>query len=535
VPSIENKRTFIDSAALLALIFLVLLILHSTLLRLPYFWDEAGYYVPAAHDLFLTGSPIPKTTISNAHPPLVMAYLAVWWKIFGFSQLVTRAAMLMMSSFALLGLFRLAQRAANTQVAIASVLCTAIYPVFFAQSSLAHLDLAAAGFTFWGLKTYAEKRRVLTALWFSLAVLTKETALLAPIGLAGWELIHSFCGDSDYPISPEGSKENRDARGRPRLHTIGFLVIPVIPLAFWYGYHYLKTGFTFGNPEFLRYNVQATMQPLRIVLALLMRLWQAFGYMNLVLLTGAGILAMWKPPLRDQQTERPRIALEVQFAFLAVIATYIIAMAVIGGAVLARYMLPAVPLVIVVFVSTLWRRIAQWRWVIAIVVLGFVAGLFINPPYTFALEDNLAYRDFVQLHQDAEHFLESRYPNSNVLTAWPASDELSRPFLGYISRPVRILRIEDFRVEQLMSAADARQGYDAAFVFSTKYEPPNPLLKEWPAWDRIKTRFFDYHHDVPPAVAAQILGGEIVFSETRKGQWVAVIEMRQIIEARNTD
>jgi len=277
------------------------------------------------------------------------------------------------------------------------------------------------------------------------------------------------------------------------------------------------------------------MHPFRIVLALLMRLWQTLGYMNLLLLTLAGVLAMWRPPLHDLQIERPRIALDVQFAFLAVVVTYVTAMAAIGGAVLARYMLPVVPLVIVVFVSTLWRRIAQWRWVIAFVVLGFLAGLFINPPYAFALEDNLAYRDYIQLHQDAEHFLESRYPRSNVLTAWPASDELIRPFLGYISRPIHILRIEDFRLEQLMAAADARPGYDVAFVFSTKYEPPNPLLKDWPAWNRIKIRFFDYHQDVPPAVAAQILGGEIVFSETRKGQWVAVIEMRQIIEARKID
>jgi len=534
VPPLGNKRTFIDSAALLALIFLVLLILHAPLLRLPYFWDEAGYYVPVAHDLFLTGSLIPKTTISNAHPPLVMAYLALWWKVFGFSQLVTRTAMLMMSSFALLALFRLAQRVANTQVAIASILGTAIYPVFFAQSSLVHLDLAAAGFTFWGLKTYVEKRHILTAVWFSLAVLTKETAILAPIALVAWEVIQLLFRNWNFSISQESSNENQHTRGKPRLHTIGALIIPVLPLALWYGYHYLKTGFTFGNPEFLRYNVQATMHPFRIVLALVMRLWQTFGYMNLLLLTATGISAMWKPPLRDQQNERPRIALDVQFAFLAVIATYVIAMAVVGGAVLARYMLPAIPLVIIVFVSTLWRRIAQWRWVIAIVVLGFVAGLFINPPYTFAIEDNLAYRDFIQLHQDAEHFLESHYPRSNVLTAWPASDELNRPFLGYVSRPIRTLRIEDFRVEQLMSAADARPGYDVAFVFSTKYEPPNPLLKDWPAWDRIKIRFFDYHHDVPPAVAAQILGGEIVFSETRKGQWVAVIEMRQIIEARKT-
>ena len=30
-------------------------LLHVSLLRLPYFWDEAGYYIPAARDLLLTG------------------------------------------------------------------------------------------------------------------------------------------------------------------------------------------------------------------------------------------------------------------------------------------------------------------------------------------------------------------------------------------------------------------------------------------------------------------------------------------------
>src|SRR3974390_2439774 len=42
---------------------------HAPLLRVPYFWDEAGYFVPAARDLLLTGSLIPQTTLSNAHPP----------------------------------------------------------------------------------------------------------------------------------------------------------------------------------------------------------------------------------------------------------------------------------------------------------------------------------------------------------------------------------------------------------------------------------------------------------------------------------
>jgi len=231
--------------------------------------------------------------------------------------------------------------------------------------------------------------------------------------------------------------------------------------------------------------------------------------------------------------ERPKIALNVQLAFLAVILAYVVAMAVVGGAVLARYMLPVVPLIIIIWVSTLWRRVQLWWAVVAMVGLAFVIGLFVNPPYGFSFEDNLAYHDYILLHQRAEEFVEARYPMARVLTAWPASDELTLPLLGYVSRPIRTLRIEDFRLEQLMSAADVH-GYDVALVFSTKYEPPNPVLRNCPAWEAIKTRFFDYHHDAPPAAAAEILGGKIVFSEARKGQWVVVIEMRQIIEADAT-
>jgi hypothetical protein len=96
----EESRT--STAALFAIIFAILFVTHFPLLRLPYFWDEAGYYVPAARDLWLTGTLIPHSTPSNAHPPLVMAYLALAWKIFGYSPLVTRTAMLAVAGFALL-------------------------------------------------------------------------------------------------------------------------------------------------------------------------------------------------------------------------------------------------------------------------------------------------------------------------------------------------------------------------------------------------------------------------------------------------
>ena len=124
---------------------------------------------------------------------------------------------------------------------------------------------------------------------------------------------------------------------------------------------------------------------------------------------------------------------------LAVVAAYVLAMAMVGGAELARYMLPVVQLVILVCVSTLWRRVRLGLAVVALVVLMFVAGWLTDPPYGFAPEDNLAYVDYIRLHQRAEEFLEARYPMARVLTAWPASDELTRPYLGYVTRPMRVV------------------------------------------------------------------------------------------------
>jgi hypothetical protein len=515
-------------ALVFAVIFGVIFLLHVPLLQLPFFWDEAGYYIPAARDLLLSGSLIPHTTVSNAHPPLVMAWIALWWKAVGYAPLVTRSAMLVVAAFSLLGVFRLAERAANTQVAIASTLCTAVYPVFFVQSSLAQVDLAAAGLTFWGLWAYLEDRPVAVGIWFSLAVLAKETAILAPVALAGWEVLGLVLPKRGLlqrlwitPDRPETEPGSRSAR------RILPLLIPLAPLALWFAYHYLRTGYVFGNPEFFRYNVAATLNPLRFVLALGLRLWQTFGYLHLWVLTLGMLLAMLLPPVADSGTERRRIAIPVQMIFLVVVKVYVIAMALIGGAVLARYMLPAVPLVIIVGISTLRRRLRFWPAAVAVVAIAFVGAWFWNPPYGFSPEDNLAYRDYIVLHQDSERFLEARYPMAHALTAWPASDELTRPWLGYVTRPVQVVRIEDFSLEEVLSAAEFRSHFEVALVFSTKYEPAHPLLDRWKKWEDWKRRFFGFHRDLPPVAVAHILGGRVVFSEERKGQWVAVIEMER--------
>ncbi|MGD0791854.1 MAG: glycosyltransferase [Terriglobales bacterium] len=536
------SSAWVQEFLLFALFFAGLMLLHAPLLRLPYFWDEAGYYVPAARDLFLTGTLIPQSTLSNAHPPLVMAWLALAWRVAGYSTLVTRAAMLALSAFSLLGLFRLSRVAANLPVAWATTALVALYPVYFTQSSLAQVDLPAAGFTFWALAAYIEDRPWKQVLWFSLAALAKETAILAPLALFGWELLGYF-------IRLRSKESSKEIRWKEILPPAGrrtpwlYLLLPVVPLAGWYAYHYSKTGFLLGNPEFFRYNVAATLNPLRVPLALGMRLWQLFGYFGLYLLTLAGLLAMLRPPQTEKKLEkktesgvaRPRIAIRTQAACLTVLLAYLAFMSAVGGAVLARYMLPVVPLVILALVSTLWRRVRHWKLIVGAVAIAFVAGLFSNPPYGFSLEDNLAYRDYIVMHAEASRFLAMRYSGQRVLTAWPASDELTRPWLGYInaSQPFRVVRIEDFSVSQIDVAASARARFDVALVFSTKYQPPHPLFEHWEAWQRTKEKFFGYHRDLLPEDIAQRLGGTIPYRKERNGQWIAVIAVEREQDAKS--
>ena len=169
---------------------------------------------------------------------------------------------------------------------------------------------------------------------------------------------------------------------------------------------------------------------------------------------------------------------------------------------------------------------------LAIVGASFVAALFVNPPYGFSPEDNLAYRDYIRMHENACSFLQQRYAHARVLTAWPASDELTHPYLGYMAHAMQVVRVEDFSAEPLSGAADLTAQYDVAFLFSTKYEPPPSLFDRWSLWQRWKSEYFGYHRDLPPELAAAVLGGTVVYRESRQGQWVAIIELQKIQQAR---
>ena len=209
---------------------------------------------------------------------------------------------------------------------------------------------------------------------------------------------------------------------------------------------------------------------------------------------------------------------------------HVLAFSLLGGALLTRYLLPAYPLLIIVAVSTLRRRILNWQWPTAILVIFFVLALFFDPPYRFAPEDNLTYRDYVILHQHAAEFLQQHERDATILTAWPATDELSKTYLGYVKTPLKTLPVRNFTLEEMLRAESlykqpGKSKYQVIYLFSTKYEAATWFQSE--RWERLNRKFFDYHRDLSPNAAAQLLGGKVVYVEHIKAEWVEIIEMEQ--------
>ena len=117
---------------------------------------------------------------------------------------------------------------------------------------------------------------------------------------------------------------------------------------------------------------------------------------------GLAILLVPAIPSRSRLT-RPVLA-----AIGVILLVNTIAFSVLGGALLTRYLLPMYPLILLLCVTIWHRHLRQWWLLAALSAVGFLAGIWINPPYAFAPEDNLTYRDFVVLHQRAVHFIDQR-------------------------------------------------------------------------------------------------------------------------------
>jgi len=235
---------------------LIVFLIHGSYFDLPYFWDELGQFVPAALDIFHDGAWVPHSTVPNAHPPGVMAYLALVWKIFGYSIPATHSAMLLLASIGVLSTFLLAIhlcRGLGGAPAFVPVLLLLVDPLFYTQSMMAQLDMPAMVFTVLALLLFLEDRHIAAALACTALVLAKETGALLPLIFGAMLLID-----------------------RTRARYAALYVMPFAALAVWFFVLFRATGQLFGDAGFTHYNLGYALHPVRAALCLARRFYYLF-------------------------------------------------------------------------------------------------------------------------------------------------------------------------------------------------------------------------------------------------------------------
>ena len=491
--------------------FATLLLLHYPFLRLPYYWDEAGYYIPAAMDFFHSGQLIPSSTLPSGHTPLVIIYLALVWRAFGFSPLVTRAAMIAVAAGTLAGVYALGRRVANQEIRCWSVLLLGLSPLFFAQSALAHLDLAAALFTVLALVALLEDHPAKFALASTAAVLSKETAVvLLPVA---WISFWWRCKNATGTLA--------------RAWWAAYLA-PLAALIAWTGFYHHATGFWTGNREYLSYNLYSTLHPARVLLTFLRRLYETFaGGFNWLLTAGAIAGLAWSHRNKaGTALETPVIPAKAGIHSLFFLggwlaAVYLVMLSLVGGAVLPRYLLPFFPPLVLIAVILIWRLPRPLaRSIMAVTTTCFVWAWLLNPPYPFPFEDNLAYADFIRLHERAAQFLEAKAGKERILTAWPATDELARPFLGYVRQPLKVVPVQGFGRQDFDGVSP--ESFDCLYLYSRRWEPGNNWLRRFPWLQRLQERYFEYQPQVPENELATKYHLHLLASFERRHQWARI-------------
>jgi 4-amino-4-deoxy-L-arabinose transferase-like glycosyltransferase len=481
---VSSKRT---SVCVFFLAFLALLVaIHLPYLKLPFFWDELGQFIPAALDLYHDGAWVPHSTRPNVHPPGLTALLALVWRVFGFSIVSTRLSMLAIASAGVLFSFLLSLRltgGAAGAPAFAAVLFLIATPICYTQAMLAQLDMPVMTLTALALLLFLEERHAASAAACVAAVLMKETAITTPLVLGLWLWF-------------------REERRREAL----CFLAPAIALGAWLFVLTRATGHVLGNTEFADYNVTYSLNPLHIALSLARRIYYLFiGDGRFI-----GAVAIFAG-LRALRARAWTIAALVG-------AAQVLTVTIFGGAMLDRYVVPVLPIVYAAMAGAASVYPSNLRWTSQTAMLAaLLLGWFWNPPYPFPFENNLAMTDFIRLQQDAAGFLEAWAPDKTIASAWPLTDELKQPEFGYVRHPLHVVQSAGFQLGELASLNRSR--VDVLVVYSRLLEG---RALDLPAVREFLVRYLDYHPIASPEEIRTNLGYVPVVRWRRGGQWVEI-------------
>ena len=401
----------------LLLLATVVVLCKLPTLDTPYYWDEMAW-AGAAHWLWetqlvraLPGASSPTTFFG--HPPGLHLILAAVWKLTGPSISIAHGVAL---AFALLGVwstYLLGRTLYGSATGFLAALFLFLSPIYFAQSGmfLGDVPVAALGVL---SANFAVRDRYRAYLVSATAmVLIKETGMAVVVAIAAYKCL---LADSDRPTAMRRLLRY----GAPLVASGLFMAWQKFMTGhfFWifdFDVRLIDVGRALGWPKLVRVTQWLFVRQQRYVFTILM------------------LLAFLTHRHCRRRTEWWFLALVVVASGYSFWFLYF----------LPRYLLPVLPYIYLAGTRSLLTLVTRpyLRWGAALSLLALAVWSLTTQPFEGNAEFSPRYREVVKLHLAASEFIASELPGRRVATTWPHTVELTRPYVGYVRRPVPVVAL----------------------------------------------------------------------------------------------
>lgn len=404
--------------------------LKVPLLDLPAFQDET-YVLKAGWDLLQRSfNPLTEGLEAWGRPPLTFEMVAAAFFVSGAEIWSVHVLGLFWALVTIFFTYRIGALLWRREVGFCAAAMLSASPLFFAQAGLFHPDLPAAAFATIAIYGLVASRWGVYVAAASLMSLSKETSIVLIPVMAAYGMTRA---------------SDRSLRSMARWSAVGLLPLGVFSL--WVALHKLATGFWWAEAMVLEGNMRIVVDNLEA--GMLRRFtirWLQVLLSNHQFVVGlVSVLAVGKAGRRvmRQGLGTVRAARPEELFMVASLAVFLLFHSAFGF-LQPRYLLPVLPLVFLLaarLLAYVFPRRLRYSLLFAVALL--MLGWFRAPDRYASPDATLDYVDAVRVHKSASEYLSMYHRQDVVFTSgFQSGVNLTLPYLGYVSEPLRVLPIK---------------------------------------------------------------------------------------------
>ncbi len=414
---IEKIKT-VNPVYLLILLFFLFKLNH---IHHPYFWDELGVYSRAAlymfdHQISMMPNAIPPE-LSRGHPLLCAAIFAVGYRIFGPHVWAGHFVALLFSCGLLFVLYRLGRDFFSHAVGLLACALLVVQPVFIAQSSMVLPEIMLAFFCTASIYAYLKERFLHVALFSTLAIMTKETAVALPASF-GLHIVLAMIW-----------QRKMDKASLARLILI---LVPLFAWAIFLAIQKLQNGWFFFplHSDYVSFAVADIYPRLFYYLSFLFKGQGRYLWAAVVILSVAIFFIRNAGKITTYSAWRITPKQNIILCFVIYVA---ISLAVSSlNFHLARYILIIMPMIACLVAAQCFYLVQQRREMLLFILSLLIIPFFYYKTKSFNMDADMNYADIIAAHQKIIAGLNQHTgPDDPVGAAFPVYHALLDKRAGY--------------------------------------------------------------------------------------------------------